>query len=211
MTINGKLEEISPEKYSKFVQIHKGIKTIYVVMQKALYGMMMSSLLFYRHFRKDLESIGYEVNPYDKCIANRTVKGNQQTVTWHVDDTKVSHINPEVNSEFCKWCEEKYGDEENGKVKIHRGKIHDYLAMKLYYNTPNKVKIDMKSYCKEIIKEYLYTLNKNVNCPWNINLFDRKNDTKELDQRDAETFHTFVMKCMFVAKHVPYAEIGASI
>ena len=162
--------------------------------------MMMSSLLFYRHFRKDLESIGFEVNPYDICIANRIVKGNQQTVTWHVDDIKVSHIKPEVNNEFCKWCEEKYGDEENGRGKIHRGKIHDYLAMKLAYNTPNKVKINMKSYCKEIIKKYSYTLNKNVNCPWSINLFNSKNDTKELDQRDAETFHTFVTKCMFVAK-----------
>ena len=72
--------------------------------------------------------------------------------------------------------------------------------MKLDYKTPNKVKIDMKSYCKEIIKEYPYTLNKNVNCPWNINLFDSKNNTKELDKRDAETFHTFVIKCMYVAK-----------
>ena len=194
------LEEISPEKYSKFVQMYKRTKVIYIIMKKALNGMMMSSLLFYRHFRKDLESIGFEVNPYDICIANCTIKGNQQTVTWHVDDIKVSHIKPEVNNEYCKWREEKYRDEENGRVKIHRGKLHNYLAMRLDYNTPNKVKINMKSYCKEIINKYPYTLNKNVNCQWNINLFNSKNDTKELDQRDAETFHTFVMKCMFVAK-----------
>ena len=58
----------------------------------------------------------------------------------------------------------------------------------------------MKSYCKEIIDKYPYATNKNANCPWNINLFNSENDSEELDKRDAEAFHTFVMKCMFVAK-----------
>ena len=133
MTIDGKLvdllEEIAPQKYSKFIQEENGLKKIYVVMKQALYGMMMSSLLFYRHFCKNLESIGFKVNPYDMCIANRVIKGHQQTVTWHVDDIKVSHVNSKVNENFYRWCEQKYGDDKNGKVKIHRGKIHEYLAM----------------------------------------------------------------------------------
>ena len=69
-------------------------------MKKALYGMMLSSLLFYKDFRKDLESIEFVVNPYDIYVANRTINGHQQTVTWYVDDVKVSHISPEVNKEF---------------------------------------------------------------------------------------------------------------
>ena len=63
-------------------------------MKKALYGMMMSSLLFYRHFHKDIESNGFKVNPYDVCIAIRMIKGHQQTVTWHVDDIKVLSYQP---------------------------------------------------------------------------------------------------------------------
>ena len=52
-------------------------------------------------------------------MANRTIKGNLQTVTWHdVDDVKVSHKSPEVNKEFFKWCEYKYGSKINGHVKI---------------------------------------------------------------------------------------------
>ena len=69
-------------------------------MEKALYGMMLLSLLFYKHFRKDLESIGFIVNPYDICVANRTVNGTQQTITWHVDDVKASHKSHQVNKEF---------------------------------------------------------------------------------------------------------------
>ena len=40
-------------------------------MKKAHQGMMMSSLLFYRHFRNDLECIGFVVNLYDICVPDR--------------------------------------------------------------------------------------------------------------------------------------------
>ena len=59
--------------------------------------MMLSSLLFSKHFRKDLESIGFNINPYDICVANKNIKGHQQTVTRHVDDVKVSHVFKEAN------------------------------------------------------------------------------------------------------------------
>ena len=54
-------------------------------MRKALYGMMLSSLLFYKYFRHDLESIGFKINPYDMCVTNQIVKG-------YVNNVKVSHI-----------------------------------------------------------------------------------------------------------------------
>ena len=66
-------------------------------MKKALYGMLQSSLLYYKKFRKDLEGIGFVVNPYDPCVANRIINGSQHTVTWHVDDLKSSHKNPRIN------------------------------------------------------------------------------------------------------------------
>jgi hypothetical protein len=90
------LEELSPEVYSKFVVYEgpKKTKVLYVVMIMALYGMLQSSLLYYKKFRKDIESIGFRVNPYDPCVANRMVNGKQHTVTWHVDDLKSSHVDP---------------------------------------------------------------------------------------------------------------------
>ena len=50
-------------------------------MLRALYGMLVSSILYYKKFRKDIEAIGFEVNPYDICVANRTVNGKHQTLT----------------------------------------------------------------------------------------------------------------------------------
>ena len=46
-----------------------------------LYGLLQSTLLFYKKLRKDLEEIGFKVNPCDHCVANMDVGGNQLTIT----------------------------------------------------------------------------------------------------------------------------------
>jgi hypothetical protein len=51
-------------------------KVLYVKMLKAIYGMLQSSLLYYKKFCKDIESIGFKANPYDPHVTNRIVNGN---------------------------------------------------------------------------------------------------------------------------------------
>ena len=41
----------------------KGMPIIYVKLQKALYGLMRASLLFYRKLRKEFEQYGLVINP----------------------------------------------------------------------------------------------------------------------------------------------------
>jgi hypothetical protein len=65
--------EIAPEIYEPFVVFEgrdKKVKVLYLRMLRAIYGMLQSSLLYYKKFRKDIESIGFKVNPYDPCVAN---------------------------------------------------------------------------------------------------------------------------------------------
>ena len=50
------------------------------------------------------------LNPYNPCVANQTVNGEQQTVCWHADDLKVSHVDPEVNEQFARDIIKLYGD-----------------------------------------------------------------------------------------------------
>ena len=169
-------------------------------MKKAQYGMMLSSLLFYKHFQQDLESIEFKVNPYDICVVNSMVGGQQQTVTWYVDDVKVSHISKQVNEEFIKWYENKYGNDLNGHIKVTRGKKHEYLAILLDYSNKGNLKIDMKAYIQDVVETLLESLSENVKCPWTSRLFNKCNDNKQLNQQKQEIFHTYVMKCMFLAK-----------
>ena len=52
---------------------------------------MKAALLFYLKFLKNLKSIGFVLNPYDPCVANKSVDGAQLTVVWHVDDNLIGH------------------------------------------------------------------------------------------------------------------------
>ena len=92
------------------------------------------------------------------------------------------------------------GMKKNVHVKVKRRKIREYLAMNLDYTVPSKVIVDMRNYVKEIVELYPFNHNSNVICPWNGMLFESNMNKKKLTQRNAETFHTFVMKCIFLAK-----------
>lgn len=194
------LLELSYETYSSYVVYEGNNKVLYVMMEKALYGMLQSSLLYYKKFRKDIESIGFVVNPYDPCVANRTVDGKQHTVTWHVDDLKSSHVNPKVNDEFLEWLKSKYASDEIGEIKAVRGHRHDYLAMVLDYTSPGVLKLDMTQYVKTMVEDFPLKLTGTGMFPWSNKLFTVDPKSKKLDDERTSIFHTFVMKGMFLCK-----------
>ena len=162
--------------------------------------MMQSSLLYYKKFRKDIESIGFKINPYDPCVANRIVNETQHTVCWHVDDLKSSHIDSQVNDKFLKWLEDTYASDKIGKVKAVRGTRHDYLAMILDFSTPGMLKVDMTRYVKSMIDDFPEKLSGNTKTPWNEKLFQVNTMAKKLGNESTKIFHTFVMKGMFLCK-----------
>ena len=65
---------------------------LYVRVLKALYGMIESALRWYDRFSSTLTDMGFKINPYDKCTANKVINGSQCTVCWYVGDNKVSHV-----------------------------------------------------------------------------------------------------------------------
>ena len=114
MILKGRLAElmvqVAPNLYRKYILVdRKGTAVLYVKMQKAIYGLLRSALLFCRKLMTDLEGNGFILNPYDPCVAKKEVNGSQMTVCWHVDDLKSSHVDPKVNTEFGEWLSATYG------------------------------------------------------------------------------------------------------
>ena len=112
--------------------------------------MLKSALLFYKNLVGELEDMGFELNPYDPCVANIMKNSYQQTVTWHVDDLKIPHVDPMVNTEFLLKLAKIYGP----GINISGGKIHDYLGMDLDYSSRGKVKNSMIKYLDKIIVSF---------------------------------------------------------
>jgi len=155
MKIRGVLVDIlcnMDPSYREFVVVEGGEKVLYTHILRAIYGLLVSAILFYKKFRTSIEKEGFRVNPYDPCVANKSVNGSQMTILWHVDDVKSSHIDPKVNDSFIDWLKKEYG--QLGEVKSSRGKRHDYLGMILDYSVEGQVIIDMCDYVKKMVAEF---------------------------------------------------------
>ena len=119
------LVEIAPEVYSPYiVKDKRGNSELLVICLNAIYGTMVTALLFYEKFTDNLKSKGFSVNPYDPCVWNKMVNGKQLTIVFHVDDCKLSHIDSMVLDDTIEWlrqdCESIFKD-GSGKMKVSQG------------------------------------------------------------------------------------------
>lgn len=203
MKIRGALVDLLCKRdasYKEFVTIEaKGNKVLYVHVMKAIYGMLMSALLFYQKWKKDLIAQGFVINPYDPCVANKMVNGKQLTVIWHVDDVKASHMDPKVNKQFIEWVKKRYG--KIGEVKVTNGKRHRYVGMTLDFSVAGQVSIDMRDYVGNMIQNFPETLpDKKITSPWTKDLFEIDEDSPSLTKELAEIFHTITAQGLFLCK-----------
>ena len=117
---------------------------LYVELVKALYGTLCAALIFWRKLTSKLVEWDFTINPYDWCVANKQINGQQCTLVWHVDDMKISHVGSKVVDAVINQLKQEFGKE--APLTIHQGKIHDYLGMTLDYSFPGKVQIKMEDY-----------------------------------------------------------------
>jgi len=142
MKIQGPLVEIlchMGPNYKQMIVDENNRKVLYVHIIKELYGLMILEMLFYNKLKTDLIKNGFKLNSYDPCLTNKLVNGNQLTVSWHVDELKVSKKDSKAVDEFLEWVHKTY--RTIGKVKERRGKIHQYLGIKLDCNQKGKSKL----------------------------------------------------------------------
>jgi hypothetical protein len=152
------LVEIAPEAYKSYVsQDKKGNKQLLVRCQNTLYGTIVASLMYYRKFMKSLTDIDFIINPYDPCVANKIIEGEQMTICFHVDDCKPSHRKKTVMDRMIGYLWQEYDSifkDGSGAMKMSRGKIHKYLGMTLDYIVPGQVKIAILDYVDEILAAF---------------------------------------------------------
>jgi len=119
----------------------KGKSIMYVKLKKALYGTLQAAMLFWQDLTRTLTEWGFIINPYNRCVANKTVNGSQCTVLWHVDDLKISHKEKDVVNSVIDYLSKRYGKE--APLTVNRGKTHRYLGMVLDYSVNGRVQISM--------------------------------------------------------------------
>jgi Reverse transcriptase (RNA-dependent DNA polymerase) len=181
--------------YARFMTMEKGVKVLYARLNKALYGCVQSALLWYTLFHDTLKTMGFKINPYDPCVANCMIDGSQCTIAWYVDDTKISHINPDVVTRIIDTLLEKHF----GKMTVTRGRKHVFLSMNIVYTDERTAKITMKQYLEEALQEINTDIKYEAATPARKNLFDVNQQADELPKSEAEIFHSVTAKLLYVA------------
>ena len=193
------LAKVNPQLYNKYLESdRKGKPVMYVKLKKALYGTLQAAMLFCKDLTSKLKRWGYEINPYDWCVANKMVSGAQCTVVWHVDDLKISHVDPTVVESLLDLLDGEYG-KINPLVTTH-GKLHDYLGMTLDYSDDGNVKIVMKDYITKMLDELPDDMNGEAATPASLHLFSIRENPVLLDEANSELFHHFTAKLLFLSK-----------
>lgn len=203
MKMTGRLAELmvktAPSLYRKFViEDATGKPVLYVQLQKALYGMLKSALLFYRKLVADLTAMGFVLNPYDPCVANKIVDGSQLTVSWHVDDLTLSSVNEPALMDVIQRLKEIYGTNLTANV----GPIHDYLGMTFDYSTPGQVEISMDKYIANIINTFPEPITDVSATPATDKLFVVRENDRPLPEHQATMFHHVVARLLFASTRV---------
>ena len=182
-------------KYKKFVIEENGQRVLYLQLLKALYGCVRSALLWYELFATTLKDMGFVLNPYDPCVANKMIQGKQCTVVWYVDDNKISHVRGTVVTSIIEAIESKFG-----KMTVTRGNTHEFLGMKIRYNNDGTASIGMKQYLLEALNDFSEDIKSTAATPAQRDLFDIDDTKQRLNEKDGDLFHSIVAKLLYVSK-----------
>ena len=97
-----------------------------------------------------LIDLGYALNAYDQCIANKLINQKQCTIGYYVDDLIAGHREKKVLKELQKQLEA-----ECGEMTATIGDEQTYLGIDIKFKWKNKTALlSMKGYLQEAIQKF---------------------------------------------------------
>ena len=153
-----------------------------------------------------LTDVGFIINPYDSCVANKTIEGEQMTICFHVDNCKLSHRKQKVMDRMIEYLRQEYEsifEDGSGAMTVSRGKVHKYLGMTLDCTVRGQVKISMFDYVNEILTAFDKAEPKGAGTKSSAapeKLFTVDKNYEKLQPNKAVEFHNLVAKTLYATK-----------
>jgi len=180
-------------RYAKFIE-HNGCMV--VELDKALYGCVEASLLWYNDLCAKLVEYGFTANPYDKCVFNKFDEtGTQITVVLHVDDLLITSVDRALIDDFHVYLNSVYSE-----TKSSAGPVVNYIGMCLDFSTQGEVRITMENCVQDILRSCGDVTVKPT--PAASTLFDVREHAMKATEDQRKHFHTHVAKFIYLAKRV---------
>lgn len=112
---------------------------------------------------------------------------------WHVEDKKISHVDPDVIDEVMSKIEAKLR-----KMSKTRGEKHGFLDININFNG-KKVHISMKKHMLKAMEAYGENITRNASTPAKPCLFNIRESPK-LPEAKADMFYSVTALLLFVSR-----------
>lgn len=153
-------------------------------------------MLWWKLLTSVLVEIGFRVNPYDNCVANKTMDdGKQCTICWYVDDLKVSHVSERVVRDVIQTIEGRFGP----MTQAHGTELN-YLGMDIKFTPEGTVEILMSEYLQEAFELFPEDISRVVNSPAADHLFNIDPNCEKLTEDRRKLLHSITAKLLYVGK-----------
>ena len=108
-------------------------------------------------------------------------------------------MDPKVVTQVIEMLNKEYG--KVADLTIARGRVHNFLGMKIDFSKKGKVMISMQSYIEQILDEVPDDMAGTATSPAADHLFKVRANPTLLSPKSAELFHHIVTQLLFVCKH----------
>ena len=116
-------------------------------LDKALYGCVEASLLWYEDSKSKLVADGFIENPYDRCLFNKIgSSGKQISIVQHVDDLMVTSESQTDLDNFGLYLKSVYPE-----TRTNSGETLDYVGMTFDFTTVGQVCVTMHKCIDDIL------------------------------------------------------------
>lgn len=179
--------------YPEYLSNLQSDGTLLMLIEKALYGLVESSALWYEEIKKFLENLDYKVHPSDLGVFQKKADNDTITICLWVDDFLGFSTCETLILELEKKVRERFGD-----ARFDNGQILNYIGMTISQAKNGNINVKQEEYIKKIVAESGVT--KSSASPNHADIMKRKTAKTVKPLKDQKRYLSLVMSAMYAAK-----------
>ena len=178
--------------YPAFTNFLQEDGTLLMLIEKALYGLVESSALWYEEIKSFLLALGYEIHPSDMGVFQKRDGKNTITICLWVDDFLGFSTSKSLIEDLQSAVVARFGD-----ARFDDGETLNYIGMTITQSKNGVIIVKQKEYIKKIVADS--GVLKTSTSPNHPNIMKKK--TPDVRPLHTQTYYlSLLMSAMFLAK-----------
>ena len=193
------LDKVVADQYIKTKPEYKRLTSergeMYVKLEKALYGSLQASKLWYQNLSSFLKKRGYVVSDTDPCVFNKWVGKECISVGVYVDDLLITATDKKLVKELKLSLVGEYKD-----ISYDDGNTITYLGMLTSSSSDKYIDLSVPQFIDDLVSDLSISDSDLSKSPASAKLFNILPSDPSLSNDDKEAFHTSVAKLLYLGK-----------